>query len=203
MNEIRDGQPTNVYIKVQNFGPIEEVNRSVPNGYPEFLYRPWEAKRALQMSHSSSMVSELAPLVLFLRGIVQPGDLLIIEEPEAHLHPAAQTKIAHTLARLVRTGVRVVITTHSEWLLQEISNLIRQGELKKLEKNSAESESWFTKEEVGAWWFHSEKPVSEIPFDRIEGIEPQDYYDIADKLYNSFVRLEQQFLDEEAAGAIE
>ena len=59
------------------------------------------------------------------------------------------------------------------------------------------------KEEVGAWWFRADKPVTEIPFDRIEGVEPQDYYDIADKLYNSFVRLEQQFLDEEAAGAIE
>ena len=176
-----------------------EVNRSVPNGYPEFLYRPWEAKRALQMSHSSSMVSELAPLVLFLRGIVQPGDLLIIEEPEAHLHPAAQTRIAHTLARLVRTGVRVVITTHSDWLLQQIGNLIRQGELKKLRKNKAESESWLTKEEVGAWWFHSEKPVAEIPFDRIEGIEPSDYEAVADRLYNTFVELERQFLKEEAA----
>ena len=180
-----------------------EVNRSVPNGYPEFLYRPWEAKRALQMSHSSSMVSELAPLVLFLRSVVRPGDLLIIEEPESHLHPNAQTKIAHTLARLIRVGVRVVITTHSEWLLQEIGNLIREGELKKLAKNRAEPESWMAKEEVGAWWFHTDKPVTEIPFDRIEGVEPQDYYDIADKLYNSFVRLEQQFLDEEAAGAIE
>ena len=47
------------------------------------------------------MVSELAPLVLFLRGIIQPNDTLIIEEPEAHLHPAAQTKVALTLARLV------------------------------------------------------------------------------------------------------
>ncbi len=180
-----------------------EVNRSVSNGYPEFLYRPSEAKRALQMSHSSSMVSELAPFVLFLRGIVRPGDLLIIEEPEAHLHPGAQTRIAHILARLIRAGVRVVITTHSEWLLQEIGNLIREGELKKLAKNRTEPESWLAKEEVGAWWFHTNKPVTEIPFDRIEGVEPQDYYDLADKLYNSFVRLEQQFLDEEAAGAIE
>ena len=83
------------------------------------------------MSNSSAMVSELAPLVLFLRGAVGPGDLLIIEEPESHLHPAAQTKIAQTLARLVRAGVYVVITTHSNWLLQQIGNLIREGELRK------------------------------------------------------------------------
>ena len=97
------------------------------SGYPEFRYRPQKVEQALRMSQSSSMVSELAPLVLFLRGIVQPGDTLIIEEPEAHLHPAAQTKIALTLARLVRIGVRVIITTHSDWLLEQIGNLVREG----------------------------------------------------------------------------
>ena len=180
-----------------------EVNRSVPNGYPEFLYRPSDAKRALQMSQSSSMVSELAPLVLFLRGTVQPGDLLIIEEPEAHLHPGAQTKIAHILAYLIRAGVRVIITTHSDWLLQQIGNLIREGELKKRDVDTRESGDWLLKEEIGTWWFRADKPVVEIPFDRIEGIEPSDYEDIADGLYNTFVELERQFLEEEAADANE
>ena len=87
-----------------------EVKRPVPDAYPEFLYRPDQAEEALRMSHSSAMVSELAPLVLFLRGIVEQGDLLIIEEPESHLHPGAQTKIAHILARLVQAGVKVLIT---------------------------------------------------------------------------------------------
>ena len=80
------------------------------------------------------MGSELAPLLLFLRGVVRAGDTLIIEEPEAHLHPGAQTQIAFTLSRLIRAGVRVVVTTHSEWLLQEIGNLIREGELKNSRK---------------------------------------------------------------------
>ena len=64
-----------------------EVKRPTPEAYPEFLYRPDQAEEALRMSHSSAMVSELAPLVLFLRGVVRQGDLLIIEEPESHLHP--------------------------------------------------------------------------------------------------------------------
>lgn len=175
-----------------------EVNRPSEVAYPEIFYRPQNTKEKLQISHTSSMVSELAPLVLFLRGVVKPGDTLIIEEPESHLHPRAQTQIAITLARLVRAGVRVIITTHSDWLLQQIGNLIREGELNKQEQDTSELPHWLSKEEVGAWWFHTDKPVEEIPFDRIEGIEPRDYEDVADGLYNNFVELERQFLNEKA-----
>ena len=179
------------------------VKRPVPGGYPEFLYRPDQTEQTLRMSQVSAMVAELAPLVLFLRSVIRPGDTLIIEEPEAHLHPRAQTDIALTLARLVRTGVRVIITTHSDWLLQQIGNLIREGELKRQDADTKESGDWLLKKDVGAWWFHTDKPVVEIPFDRIEGIEPSDYEDIADGLYNTFVELERQFLEEEAANANE
>ena len=173
-----------------------EVQRPA-GGYPEFRYRPQKSEQSLHISQSSAMVSELAPLVLFLRGIVQPGDTLIIEEPESHLHPAAQTKVAVTLVRLVRAGVRVIITTHSDWLLEQIGNLIREGEVMKLGKNRSEPTTWLTKEEVGAWWFREDKPVQEIPFDSIEGIEPKDYYDVAEELHNDAVEFQQHLLNEE------
>lgn len=176
-----------------------EVRRNAA-GSLEFHYRPQKAEQALRMNRSSSMVSELTPLVLFLRGIVQPGDTLIIEEPEAHLHPRAQTKMALALARLVRAGVRVIITTHSDWLLEQMGNLVREGEVMKLGKNKTEPTTWLTKEEVGAWWFHVDKPVVEIPFDYIEGIEPKDYYDVAEELHNSTVELQQHLLNEEELG---
>jgi len=112
--------------------------------------------------------------VLFLRGVIHPGDLLIIEEPESHLHPRAQTQIAITLARLVHAGVRLVITTHSDWILGQIGNLIREGEVMKLGKNQTEPATWLTKADVGAWWFRASKPVEEIKFDRTEGIVPPE-----------------------------
>ena len=174
----------------------EIVVKRPAGGYPEFRYRPQNSEQALRMSQASSMVSELAPLVLFLRGVVQSGDTLIIEEPEAHLHPAAQTKVALTLARLVRVGVRVIITTHSDWLLEQIGNLVREGEVMKLGKNKTEPTTWLTREEVGAWWFREDKPVTEIPFDNIEGIEPKDYYDVAEELHNNAVEFQQHLLNE-------
>ena len=168
------------------------VKRPISEAYPEFLYRPDQAEESLRMSHSSAMVSELTPLVLFLRSIVKQGDLLIIEEPESHLHPSAQTKIAQTLARLVRAGVHVLITTHSNYLLQQIGNLIREGELQKQGQSTGGSSDYLKKEEVGAWWFHKNKPVTELPFDLTDGIEPEDHLDIAEDLYNRSAGLQNR-----------
>ena len=168
------------------------VKRPISEAYPEFLYRPEQAEDGLRMSHSSAMVSELAPLVLFLRGVLKRGDLLIIEEPESHLHPSAQTKIAQTLASLIRAGVHVIITTHSNYLLQQIGNLIREGELRKQGEPTSKSADYLKEEEVGAWWFHKNKPVTELPFDLTDGIEPEDHLDIAEDLYNRSAGLQNR-----------
>ena len=178
-------------------------------GFPEFVYRPSETEEDIRLTRASSMVSELAPVVLFLRGTVSPGDMLIIEEPEAHLHPAAQTQMARTLARLVRAGVRVVVTTHSDWLLMEIANLMREGELDELtnsqEKGTSRSIS-LRPNEVGVWLFREDgdgsgSTIEEIPFDRSEGIEPQEYESVAEALYNRSATLQNRF--QELAGAAE
>ncbi len=167
--------------------------KPVPGGYPEFLYHPKQVEEEVRLTRVSSMVSELAPLVLFLRGGIRPGDTLIIEEPEAHLHPGAQTEIALTLAGLVRAGVRVVVTTHSDWFLKEIANLIRIGELKRKGVQKVEKMApahWLLPEEVGTWWFQKDGIVKHIPFDPTEGIEPKDYEDVAYKLYDRSVNLQ-------------
>lgn len=179
------------------------TSRPSSGGYPEFVYRPQETKKHIRLSRASSMVSELAPIVLFLRGAVRYGDILIIEEPEAHLHPAAQTQMAVTLARIVRAGVRVVVTTHSDWLLKEIGNLMREGELELQNRiDEPASEESFSSalhpNEVGIWLFRKDKvsagsTVEEIPFDRSEGVEPQDYEDVAEALYNRSANLQNRF----------
>ncbi len=50
---------------------------------------------------------------------------VIIEEPEAHLHPRAQRILARVIARVVNElGKTVILTTHSDYLLYSIENLI-------------------------------------------------------------------------------
>ena len=161
-----------------------------PSGYPDFHYRPQGMKEEIRLSQTSSMVSELAPLVLFLRSGIKPGDTLIIEEPEAHLHPGAQADMAVILARLVRAGVRVIITTHSDWMLQEIGNLVLEG---LLEDETEQPPSWLLPKEIGVWHFQKDQPVKEIPFKPREGLSPEDYEDVAEGLYNRSVNLQQRF----------
>ena len=159
-------------------------------GYPTFAYRPENWQRDLPLMRSSSMVSELAPVVLYLRHLVQPGDVLIIEEPEAHLHPAMQAALARELARLVRAGVRVVMTTHSEWLLEQVGNLVRLSSLtadKQAEIGGADVA--LSPKDVGAWFF---KPmgrpkgsiVEEVNLDPETGLFPTDYEAVSETLYN-------------------
>ncbi|MBC7225701.1 MAG: AAA family ATPase [Thermoflexales bacterium] len=83
----------------------------------------------IPLSAVSSGLAELAPIDLWLRkGLLRRGDWLIIEEPEAHLHPENQRRIATLMVRLVRCGVRVLCTTHSDIILHQISNHLLLGE---------------------------------------------------------------------------
>lgn len=183
-----------------------KATESQGGGYPEFVYRPRESRTDIRLTGASSMVTELAPIVLFLRGIISRGDMLIIEEPEAHLHPAAQTTMAGILARLVREGVRVVVTTHSDWMLKEIGNLIREGELGEdvdSPNDDASPSNSLRPDEVGVWLFRNDETfagstIEEIPFDRSEGIEPGEYEDVAEALYNRSATLQNRL--EELAG---
>jgi hypothetical protein len=53
----------------------------------------------------------------FLKKTLTPGDLFIIDEPAAMLHPSAQQEILKDIEELVRAGIRVVYSTHSPYLI--------------------------------------------------------------------------------------
>ena len=76
---------------------------------------------------ASSSARGLVDLYFFLRYSGYRGQLLIIDEPESHLDTANQVHFARLLARFVAAGLRVVITTHSDYILRELNNLIMLG----------------------------------------------------------------------------
>ena len=91
----------------------------------EIQYIP-NKKRAVKLSlvESSSAVRSLLDLGFYLRHIAQPGDLLVIDEPELNLHPENQRKVARLLSMLVNHGIKVFITTHSDYIIKELNTLI-------------------------------------------------------------------------------
>lgn len=176
------------------------VERSAYIDYPSFTYRPKGWKNDLPLMNASSMVSELAPVVLYLRHLVQPGHVLIVEEPESHLHPAMQVKLTRQLAALVRNGIRVIVTTHSEWLLEELANIVRRSEIpgSKQTKN-VDDEVALDSREVGAWLFEPKRRpkgsiVSEIRLDE-SGLYPSGFEEVAAALHNDWADISSRIGD--------
>ena len=164
-------------------------------GYPLFFYKPAGWKNSLPLMNASSMVSELAPVVLYLRHVVQPGETLIIEEPESHLHPAMQVEFTRQIAALIHAGVRVIVTTHSEWVLETLANLVRLSELPKARRKGIEGADLVLRpDQVGAWLFKPKRSpkgsvVEEIRFDPDAGGLESDYSDVAEQLYNEWATI--------------
>lgn len=100
----------------------------------------------LTMGESSSAVRSLLNIGSYLRHKAKPGDLLVIDEPELNLHPLNQRKIARLVARIVNSGVKVFLTTHSDYIIKELNTLImlspREGHLEqiRIEENYREDE---------------------------------------------------------------
>ena len=79
---------------------------------------------AIPLHRASSSARGLSDLYFFLRHVARKDHLLIIDEPESHLDTANQIQLARLLARCVRAGLKVLITTHSDYLIKEFNNLI-------------------------------------------------------------------------------
>lgn len=90
-------------------------------------------------------VSQTLPVIVALLAAA-PGQIVYIEQPEIHLHPKAQYKMAELLAEAAIRGVKVVIETHSSLLLRGIQTLVTQG---KLAPNRVKLH-WFTRDNDGA-----------------------------------------------------
>lgn len=71
----------------------------------------------------------ISPLNIFigsnLKYVVKKDDQLIIEEPEAHLHPKNQRILVKYLVCAVNKGLKVVLTTHSDYIIEQFNNFVR------------------------------------------------------------------------------
>lgn len=113
-------------------------------------FKPAGKQQKLTMDESSSAVRSLLDIGFYLRHVAKPGDLLMIDEPELNLHPENQCRMARLFARLVNLGIRVFVTTHSDYIIKELNTLIMLNQDKPYLKQIAEEESYQTEELISA-----------------------------------------------------
>jgi ABC-type cobalamin/Fe3+-siderophores transport system ATPase subunit len=124
-------------------------------------------------------LSQALPVLVALRS-AQPGQLVYIEQPEIHLHPKAQVKLAEILADAVGRDVRVVVETHSSLLLLAIQSLVADRRV----ASSALKLHWFSRSTDGVTTIASADLDEAGSF----GNWPEDFADVG-------LRLEEQYLD--------
>jgi predicted ATP-dependent endonuclease of OLD family len=120
---------------------------------------------------ASSAIKSLFLLELYIKHIAKKGDLLIIDEPELNLHPDNQRKIAKLLARLVNAGVKILLTTHSDYLIRELNNCImlsNEVENKEsiMKKASIVREDILRPEQVKAFVIKKDHIIHEVTIDK-------------------------------------
>lgn len=94
------------------------------NGGPQYVFEIPRNKGRLEIAVSSSMVKELAPIAIYLGSQAEEGETLCIDEPEMNLHPEAQARLAEFLGILVNSGLSVMATTHSSYLVDHLANMV-------------------------------------------------------------------------------
>ncbi|WP_293355100.1 MULTISPECIES: AAA family ATPase [unclassified Microcoleus] len=116
----------------------------------ELYYEPNGKRLKLSMDESSSAVRSLLDIGFYLKHEAQIGDLLMIDEPELNLHPENQRRVARLFARLVNLGIKVFITTHSDYIIKELNTLIMLNHDKPHLKRIAEEEGYREVELISA-----------------------------------------------------
>ena len=116
------------------------------NGDVEFHAQHMPKTKRLPFHLSSSIVKTMASLVIYLRHLAQLGDTLIIDEPEMNFHPDVQVLLARIFAILTAKGLRVVISTHSDYVVRELNNLIMAKALEQKDHTESLVEMGYTEE---------------------------------------------------------
>jgi ABC-type branched-subunit amino acid transport system ATPase component len=116
----------------------------------ELYYIPKGKNIKLTMDESSSAVRSLLDIGFYLKHMAKPGDLLMVDEPELNLHPENQCRVARLFARLVNIGIKVFITTHSDYIIKELNTLIMLNHDKPHLKRIAKQEGYQPEELISS-----------------------------------------------------
>jgi predicted ATP-dependent endonuclease of OLD family len=129
---------------LEDFADIIGGNYGITNN-DELHFKPKGGRVKLTMDESSSAVRSLLDIGFYLRHVAKEGDLLMVDEPELNLHPENQRRITRLFSRLINIGIKVFVTTHSDYIVKELNTLIMlnhdQPYLKRIASDAGYNES--------------------------------------------------------------
>ena len=130
------------------------------------VFLQFESGEKIPVSAAASSVKELMPFLLMLQnGKIKQYNSLLFEEPEAHVHPKKQFLLMDMLARCCNKGMLIQMTTHSDYLLGRMNQLLVLGKIREKSMEAFEifcKEHQFNKnlylhtEQIGGYYFKRE-----------------------------------------------
>lgn len=128
--------------KLTDFKMLESTLRKITKGTfktndsgESFYVLESGNNQEIPLHHASSSIKSMIMIDLYINHIASTGETLIIDEPELNLHPDNQILMAELIIRLVNLGVKVIMTTHSDYIVREINNRIRLSNADKKNKH--------------------------------------------------------------------
>lgn len=194
LNELTD----RVELKSEGFRPYaDRLKRNIAGGAYKvdartgrIAFKPYgygsggRKTTAMGLHMTSSTVKSLFGLWFYLEHQARIGSILMIDEPELNIHPENQRKIARLLAKLVNAGLRVTISTHSDYIVREINTLImldRDGNGKLRRKYRYNEDEILTPDKVGAYLF-DDHCIESFEITPDDGIYATTFNDVIDEM---------------------
>ncbi len=165
--------------------------------FPEMTYT--SDGHQIPIHRASSTISEVAPLSMYLKYIADKGDLLVIEEPEAHLHPMNQSKMAKNIVKMIRAGLNVLITTHSAYLIERLGQYMVAGmtDSKSRIKHKSYKNEYLLPDEVSPYIFKRSQGgylIHEIEKNSEYGISQEEFISVLEDLNDESITLQKELL---------
>lgn len=148
----------------------------------------------IALTAAASSIKELSPFLFYLKNHIGNYMSFCFEEPEAHLHPKMQVALADLVAACLNHDIFFQFTTHSDYFLQRLNQLIKLGIVKKKNEGKFKDicKEWNLDElcyiddkNVKAYFFHRDDKglvaIDEMPINE-EGIPFKTFFEVANEL---------------------
>lgn len=103
-----------------------EEHHQIDSATLRFIRDPLKTKSPVRATHIGFGLTYTLPIITAALAL-RRGGLLLVENPEAHLHPFSQSRIGVFLAMLAATGRQIFLETHSDHVINGIRLAVKHG----------------------------------------------------------------------------